>query len=108
MWAPGTDSVSDAGRDRSSEAEEANDLAEQLPGGKTGATPGRRIDGLGGGKGSAVTVEDGTAYASRFQAQYAGTALRGEPSYNLCMPITSLDRGLHAQQPNLKPSGGPQ
>jgi hypothetical protein len=30
-------------------------------------------------KGSAVTVEDGTAYASRFQAQYAGTALPGEP-----------------------------
>jgi hypothetical protein len=59
-------------------------------------------------KGSAVTVEDGTAYASRFQARYAGTALPGERSYNLCMPITRLDRGLHAQQPNLKPSGGPQ
>ena len=108
MWAPGTDSVSDAGRDRSSEAEEANDLASSCRAAKPGLLLAAELTVREEEKGPAVTVEEGTAYAYRFQARYAGTALPGEPSYNLCMPITSLDRGLHAQQPNLKPSGSPQ
>jgi hypothetical protein len=108
MWAPGTDSVSDAGRDRSSEAEEANDLASSCRAAKPGLLLAAELTVREEEKGPAVTVEEGTAYAYRFRARYAGTALPGERSYNLCMPITRLDRGLHAQQPNLKPSGSPE